>query len=364
MNRSLRRTILCLWTIVGTTGAAAQDGGRWFTGVGQLPDGTLSAAQDISADGKVVCGWVETPSTSQVFRWTRTGGLVGLGAPKDYSRSISIGGISADGSTIVGIAVTPALNSDRGAVWSASAGWATTGKLAGDAFSEAYDCTADGSAVFGISCGPSFNRAFKWTRQGGIKALFGGEPSSLTAVSASGAAIVARTQSRGLGVYWDDRRVEPITLQSGQTWAHGYDISADGLTVAGVVQRGRDYFAMRWTASTGIVELPALTAAGGGAALGVSADGSIIVGVAPNGQFDEAVLWTANGEIRSIKDLLGPTLPTGWTLRVAEAVSADGLTITGFGHHDGQLEGFVAHIPAPASMVALAVFALMARRYR
>ena len=42
---------------------------------------------------------------------------------------------------------------------------------------------------------------------------------------------------------------------------------------------------------------------------------------------------------------------TGWNLEEAMGLSDDGLTISGWGYNpDGHREGWVAHIPEPASL--------------
>src|SRR5687767_3751167 len=63
-----------------------------------------------------------------------------------------------------------------------------------------------------------------------------------------------------------------------------------------------------------------------------------------------AFIWDPSNGERVLQTVLvndfGLNL-TGWTLQVATGVSADGTIIVGRGTHNGQTEGWVAHLPAP-----------------
>jgi uncharacterized membrane protein len=125
-------------------------------------------------------------------------------------------------------------------------------------------------------------------------------------------------------------------------------------------------------------------------AVDASADGSVIVGctisprlmsdphyydpdpndtLSPGGP-NEAFIWTANTGMLRVRDVLtdlGVDM-TGWALLEATAISDDGLTIVGNGIGPNGREGWVAHIPEPASLVLLAAGAgvpgLIRRRRR
>jgi uncharacterized membrane protein len=96
-------------------------------------------------------------------------------------------------------------------------------------------------------------------------------------------------------------------------------------------------------------------------ATGVSGDGSVVVGIgytgAPAYLGLEAFIWDATNGMRNLKSVLatdfglGAAL-TGWTLASAEGVSADGLTIVGFGvNPSGGIEAWVADLHTAASGV-------------
>lgn len=93
-------------------------------------------------------------------------------------------------------------------------------------------------------------------------------------------------------------------------------------------------------------------------ATGVSADGSVVVG-----EFDGhgAFIWDAVHGTRDLqqvlRDVCGLDL-AGWSLRSAYSISADGLTITGWGANSyDRDEAFVAHLPEPGTFT-LASFSL------
>ena len=73
-----------------------------FYGLGN-PGGNLSVMHSVSADGRVAIGAVfdPTPPDSWVMRWTAEGGAERLVEPSSF-RGPSAGGISFDGSVIVG----------------------------------------------------------------------------------------------------------------------------------------------------------------------------------------------------------------------------------------------------------------------
>jgi len=92
--------------------------------------------------------------------------------------------------------------------------------------------------------------------------------------------------------------------------------------------------------------------------------GSVVVGFDTTALGQEAFVWDMGQGMRRLKDVLiaqGDDL-AGWTLTWAEAVSADGRTIVGYGTNpSGQLEAWVARInviPEPGSLSLFALGAL------
>lgn len=97
-------------------------------------------------------------------------------------------------------------------------------------------------------------------------------------------------------------------------------------------------------------------------ASGLSADGSTVVGRGSTALGEEAFIWDAANGMRNLKDVLtaqGLNL-TGWTLSGAREVSADGLTIVGYGNNpDGKTEAWIATIPEPSSFVLVSILGFL-----
>jgi hypothetical protein len=83
---------------------------------------------------------------------------------------------------------------------------------------------------------------------------------------------------------------------------------------------------------------------------------------------EEAFIWDEINGMRSLKDVLVNDLSldiSSWTLNAALGISYDGLTIVGYGTNpEGYTEGWVTTIPEPATLLLLALGALMVRRKR
>jgi probable HAF family extracellular repeat protein len=86
----------------------------------------------------------------------------------------------------------------------------------------------------------------------------------------------------------------------------------------------------------------------------------VIVGGSSSFSGDRAFRWTSGGGMVDLNTYL-PTLGidlSGWTLREARGLSADGLNIVGQGIHNNLNEAWVAHIPEPSTLALLALGAL------
>ena len=97
-------------------------------------------------------------------------------------------------------------------------------------------------------------------------------------------------------------------------------------------------------------------------AYGVSNGGAIAVGNSGG----DAFIWDADHGIRKLQVVLaqeyGLSLP-GWYLQVASDVSADGITILGYGTNpQGQSEAFRVVLPEPGAGIAVVMAVALARR--
>jgi probable HAF family extracellular repeat protein len=160
-------------------------------------------------------------------------------------------------------------------------------------------------------------------------------------------------------------------LPGGSFNSQAFGVSANGSVVVGRGNSASGTEAFRWTSGGGMVGLGDLP---GGSfsslAFDVSADGSVVVGGSVSASGNEAFIWDQENGMQSLQDLLvndfGLDL-TGWTLREARGISADGLTIAGWGiNPDGFTEAFVATIPEPGtvSLLVLGGIALLRRKRR
>lgn len=103
-------------------------------------------------------------------------------------------------------------------------------------------------------------------------------------------------------------------------------------------------------------------------ATAVSADGSVVVGLSNVDTGSNAFIWDAINGMQNLQAMLVSQLGldlTGWVLHEATGISADGLTIVGFGiNPDGFAEAFIAVIPSPGALGLLAVAGLCGGRRR
>lgn len=327
-----------------------------FSGLGDTPAGesVFSIGQAISADGLVVTGRCTPGGSQRTFRWTAAGGMVNLGGP-----NFAIGtGASADGSVLV-------CNGATGAGDSVAFRWTTAGFVSylGLATSSpgprVFAVSADGSVAAGESNTPFVSTAVRWPTTGTAIAL-SNEPgftsSSSRGISADGTIIVGQGSGPGisLGAFrWTLAGGMSVLpgLSSGVSAANA--ISPDGTAIVGYSTSASGQEACIWIGGTptGLGDLPdgAFTSA----ALGASNGGTTIVGYGTSATGQEAIIWDATRGLRSLHDDLlskGVTAVTGWTLTQASGISADGLTIVGYGTNpDGRTEGWIAHFPAPPS---------------
>jgi uncharacterized membrane protein len=156
-------------------------------------------------------------------------------------------------------------------------------------------------------------------------------------------------------------------LPGGSFGSYANAASTDGSVIVGYGSGNNGIEAFRWTTSGGMVGLGGSGFANS-IAQDLSGDGSTIVGYANFGSGDEALIWDATNGVRRLKGVLvnewGLDL-TGWTLTMANAVSADGTVIVGTGTNpSGSREAWIAVIPEPASLwlVAFGSLALIRRR--
>jgi probable HAF family extracellular repeat protein len=320
--------------------------------------------------------------------WTEADDMVGLGyvtSGDTYSKAYAV---SANGDYVAGIArLTPgavAPNGIKAFRWSRSSNQMTClGDLSNNTtWSYAWAISDDGHTVVGKSLSASGVEAFKWTPALGMVGLGdlagGGFRSEAYAISANSSVIAGYgTGAAGeQAVIWRDDIIVPLIGPAGTTASHAYALSPDGTYVVGRLTTATGDQAFIWTEGGGMVLLGDL--AGGdlsSGAYGVSENGSIVVGYASSAAGKEAFIWDADHGIRKLMDALiddglGEQLQ-GWTLNRATAISADGVTIVGWGTDpSGNYEAWMATMPengpvpepATLALLALGVLAVVRRR--
>jgi probable HAF family extracellular repeat protein len=178
----------------------------------------------------------------------------GLGDPED---SFVAGGVSADGSVVVGqasmslIPPNPSPQLDRAFRWTEAGGIQNLGELpGGGAHSNAYGVSSDGEVVVGRSLSASGGEAFRWTAATGIVGLGdlpgGSFQSSAYGVSDDGTIAVGqgRSATGTEAVIWDANGIHPLKTVfqdlgvdvTGWTLTSAEAISTDGNTIIGYGQ--------------------------------------------------------------------------------------------------------------------------------
>ncbi|RKX28844.1 MAG: hypothetical protein DRP71_16935, partial [Verrucomicrobia bacterium] len=308
-----------------------------MVGLGNLDGvyGAYSGANDVSDDGRVVVGYVGNPGPGQLansaqirpFRWTAESGMVVLKDLLDGRERGWAEAVSANGNTIVGAKENPSGDGASGDFqlesfrWASLTGMIGLGDLPGGwVLSKGHDVSGDGTIVVGNSSSSAgqFGEMYRWSLPNGMQ---------------------------GLGLLNTDDVLSSATA-----------VSADGRTVVGyVADRDQVEKAVRWTAEDGLKPLWASAGAGDSSvAYDVSGNGERIVGGFREGDgLNRAFLWDGDLEDLDLKGLLingyglGDAL-SGWELEVVNAISTDGMMVAGRGTNaSGLTEAFVAYLGDP-----------------
>jgi uncharacterized membrane protein len=185
------------------------DGFRWSRGSGldrlkTHPLGSYPAA--INRDGSVICGSLGSGRASRAVLWIRGGEPTEIGPAALWS---SANALSSDGSVVVGTLQIPGESNGEAYRWSADRGIQRLGVLAGHQSSVAWDVSADGTAVVGMSYLEAPARAFRWTAGGGMTLLTdAGRESYAVGVSGDGTRVILSVSSdfdgNNIPFLWDE----------------------------------------------------------------------------------------------------------------------------------------------------------------
>lgn len=335
---------------------------------GALGQGTITALPGgpaaITPDGSTVVGAFGPTGSATIYRWTAAGGAEAIGG--SMSGGPWVTGVSADGAVVVARSIV------QGHRWTAAGGWQNyyNGGLA-----EVNGVSADGSVAVGGVRAVAPGQQVTAVRFNGLNSyeVIGPQGSWATGVSADGSVVCGYrmdAQDRPSLTRWD--AVSGFTdlgsLPSASSpWSSPRAISGDGGTIVGLSNGDNTLEAVYWRAGTGFVSLGVPPPNQTLEPVAVSYDGSVIVGNrVTNGNLAPFYWSQATGAVDLQQLLLSHGAPVqGWSLRVVNGVSADGMTIIGGGvDPTGQTTGFIATIPAPATLLMLSALIVVRRRRR
>ncbi|MFO0839131.1 MAG: PEP-CTERM sorting domain-containing protein [Phycisphaerae bacterium] len=291
-----------------------------FTQLGDLPGGVFySVAGGISADGSVVVGSSDSTAGFEAFRWTSGGGMVDLGSLNASGFSAAYA-VSGDGATVTG-------ESDlQGMRWTSGSGMVTLGT------STVYGlgASSDGAVIVGLFTNGSFqSEAFRWTSGSGVVGigdLPGGAFNSIAnACSDDGSVIVgAGVSANGTEAFrWVSGVMTGLgDLPTGSFSSTAYACSGDGSIVVGTgkvqTPSGSNDEGFRWTQGTGMQPLGFLTTGSISIAQAISPDGSLILGAALDGTRLVGAIWdgttTGPQRLQHYLALRGVPIPAGFSV--------------------------------------------------
>lgn len=348
--------------MVSALGISGLSFGVGIQGVLPLPGGTNTlTVVSMSADGSTVVGNSSGANGFEAFRWTSSGGTVGLGDFAGGGFSSFANGASFDGSKIAGRG-TPDIT--RGFLWTSPTGLQRLNNISGGTATsdQGFAISTDGNTIVGQSNSLAFGiRATRWQGSGlgvVLDDLAGGSAfGEALAVNSDGSVIVGwGTSAAGSeATRWVNGVLTNLgDLTGGTLTARSTAVSEDGAVVYGRGSNANGTTSWRWTSATGMVQMePNMVGELGfnSEVFGTNADGSVaamrvsnqaalyIHGVGT--QFLETIL-TTNGINYSGFDLLN-----------ARAVSSDGLTIAGNGFVNNVIAGYRVQLPTHLGWVSL-----------
>jgi probable HAF family extracellular repeat protein len=337
----------------------------------------LSLASGVSADGSAVVGTSYGAGGQQAFYWTAETGMIGLGDFPGPAVQSEANAVSGDGLTVVGYGTGVSTGGGSTALafkWTAATGLLALDDLpGGDDLSIAGGISFDGSSIVGTgstSVGDNGYRAVLWQGGGPARAIDDRPRSGASNISPDGSTVVGQqifdtgiqafrwTEAEGMIALGD--------LPGGDFYSEATAASWDGSVIVGRgsgLHASYEHEAFRWTAESGLVGLGDLP---GGIfdsfALATSYDGSIVVGMGSGSTYNsEAFIWDSLNGMRNLREVLikeyGMTELSDWRLINATGISADGTTIVGAGvNPSGYTEAWrVSGIPEPSSAFSLLV---------
>jgi probable HAF family extracellular repeat protein len=294
-----------------------------------------------------------------IYRWTRQGGIEPIGSSTPGGPWVS--GVSANGGVVVA------------RLWVGAQRW-----TAGDGWQNYYNggpadvrgVSADGSVAVGVVAPNHQVTAARFTGLNTYQVI-GPVGSWATGVSADGSVVCGHhtdAQDRDSMFRWDavSGFVDLGSMPwASSPWSDATAISGDGSTIIGLGNGDNTQEGFYWRAGTGFARLGIVPPGQTLVPTAVNYDGSVIVGRNDGPTDTAAFYWSQATGLVDLQQLLlsNGAAVQGWRSLEATGVSADGMTVIGGGFDaSGQLTGFIATIPAPATLLALSALVVLRRR--
>lgn len=325
------------------------------------PGFTISSLGGISADGTTIVGTVTDFIHLHAVRWIGSA-VTDLGSLSSTNIYAAAKGVSADGTTIVGESIdggnhTVAFRWNGGRMTDLG----TINGPSGSYTSSAIGTSANGAVVFGTSTydGSSSVHTFRW-ESGRMLDVTPLEPAGLGIARVFGSADGSVIVSDGLTTVWrwvgnaSGGTSTDIGTLPGSSGGSATAISTDGNIIVGRSNFGSYEQAFRWANGT----LAGLESLGGtdSAASDITADGTVTVGWAyDSAQVQRAVRWTDAFGVETIASLLakGGVDTSGWSLKTASFISDDGTVIVGTGTDGNNVGGtWITHCTSACAIIS------------
>ena len=310
----------------------------------EIPNGW--GGTDITPDGSLIVG--SGPTGAFYWRWDEEPAPTFIGG-------VSAAAVSDDGTVIAGDMIDPGTGAQVAAIWTEDDGWQSLGWLPNalqcPSLSNAFDISADGTTVVGLSWSGCNGRGFLWTEATGMQELevLANGGNRATAIAKDGSLIVgfaAGSAGRTPASWTPDLSGEIIDINlQGEVLA----VSADGSVRFGAAGLGMapSFSAYFESDADGLTNLGSLNGPDwAGWAKGADATLRRVIGFDSQSLSREAWTWTPHDGVRSLNSTLSQYGVTGApTLQVPQAISDDGTVITG----NNVLAGWIVTLPPPCS---------------
>ena len=321
--------------------------------------GNSSYVVGLSADGTRAAVAIGYENSATFGCWSIGDGLVEIGKPAG-SDAAYLYGISGDGKTFVGNSMG---GGERPVQWTSEDGFAFLPGIPNDSYAYATNASYDGSVIVGWGQPISANdgsRGLRWESTGSLTVL-----AATHSLAECEAYLINSTGQYAAGEsfaldprmfityfpsVWNGTSGSNVPTPGGTFRGNATAISGDGQVL--YCKYETDSFdgelAYKWSSAGGVQPVNGPADTHYISTLACNADGSVAVGYVSTFSDSDgfAFLMTpALGLVNLNTHLasIGVDM-TGWVLRAAYAVSADGTIIGGYGVHNGIEEGFVVDL--------------------